>query len=85
MRNQHQLDDMTGVAGLGFLQPAELVGAIVQNEVFVLPMDWDNGQALVGSCPAGLPAICSSTCGASLSACTILTTAEWFHRVIRTG
>jgi glycosyltransferase involved in cell wall biosynthesis len=64
---QPRLEGVPGLKNLGFLQPAELMKALVQAGVFVLPSTYDPWPlALVEAAGSGLPIICSEACGSSV-------------------
>jgi glycosyltransferase involved in cell wall biosynthesis len=60
------LNGVEGVDDHGFMQPAALKHVFDQSGVFVLPSRQEPwGQVIVEAAAAGLPVICTQTCGAS--------------------
>jgi len=58
--------NQAGVENLGFTQPDRLRNVFRKSAVFVLPSRLDPwGQVIVEAAAAGLPVICTQTCGAS--------------------
>jgi len=56
-----------GVVDRGFLQPHEVHAEMVRSGAFILPSRYDPWPlALVESCAAGLPVICSNACGSAV-------------------
>jgi glycosyltransferase involved in cell wall biosynthesis len=56
-----------GVHFSGFVQPTELPGSFSQAGCFVLPSIWEPwGVVIHEACSAGVPVICTSSCGASV-------------------
>jgi len=55
-----------GVVDVGFVQPDDLPAFLAKSSVFVLPSRHDAWPlAIVEACAAGMPIICTSTCGSS--------------------
>ncbi len=56
-----------GIEMLGFLQPSDVPRALREAGCLVMPSDCDHwGVAIHEGCSAGLPIICTSSCGASV-------------------
>ena len=61
------LDGKPGIEDLGFVQPARLPSIMADSGVFVLPSRYDAwGVAIGEACAAGLPVICTESCGSSV-------------------
>jgi glycosyltransferase involved in cell wall biosynthesis len=56
-----------GIVNHGFVQPADMEEIWYQSGVFILPSTFDPWPlALVEACAAGLPVICTASCGSAV-------------------
>jgi glycosyltransferase involved in cell wall biosynthesis len=64
---RHLISSVPGVALKGFMQPEELPGIMGEAGCCVLPSLWEHwGVAVHEATAAGLPVICTSSCGAAV-------------------
>jgi glycosyltransferase involved in cell wall biosynthesis len=64
---QHLLDGKDGIENFGFRQPGEIRQVIRQHGAFVLASVFDPWPlVVVESCAAGLPVICTESCGSAV-------------------
>ncbi len=59
-----EIEAAEGVENRGFVQPADLLGVMLQHGAFVLASEFDPWPlAVVEACAAGLPVVCTEECG----------------------
>jgi glycosyltransferase involved in cell wall biosynthesis len=62
----HLLKDQPGIEDRGFVQPAELPAVLADAGAFVIASRFEPwGQVIVEAAAAGLPLVCSESCGAA--------------------
>ncbi|MEO0166091.1 MAG: glycosyltransferase family 4 protein [candidate division WOR-3 bacterium] len=63
---KYEIDKISGIKDLGFIQPEDLFKIFLQSGVFVMPSLRDAWPlAVVEACAAGLPILCTNVCGSS--------------------